>query len=286
MLILDGKVVSTARRELLRTRVAAFHKETGRAPHLVVVLIGENPASQVYVRNKVKACESVDMKSTKIELPSSTSEAELDQLINRLNSDASVDGVLVQLPLPKHLHEKSVNERLSPQKDADGLTYQALGHLWAGDPFVAPCTPQGIMNILQHYQIAVSGKRVVVVGRSNIVGKPMAHLLTMANATVTLCHSHTKNLREYTTQADLVVVAAGKKHLLGKDDFKKGAVVIDVGMHGSGQGQGVTGDVRLDELKDWAFAVTPVPGGVGPMTITTLLENTLNLAERARGHSK
>lgn len=287
MLILDGKVVSQARREALKPRVERFLKEKGRTPHLVVVLIGDNTASQVYVRNKVKACESIGMKSSKIEKPANFTQAELNQLVKDLNNDDAVDGILVQLPLPKGLSEQSILEIMSPAKDSDGFTYQALGYLWAGHPFVAPCTPQGVMSILDYYKIFVAGKRAVVVGRSNIVGKPMAHLLTEANATVTVCHSKTTNIREHTLAADIVVVAAGKKHLLGKDDFKKGAVVIDVGMHGAGDGSsGLAGDVRFDELEGWASAATPVPGGVGPMTITTLLENTITLAEKRAGLKK
>jgi methylenetetrahydrofolate dehydrogenase (NADP+)/methenyltetrahydrofolate cyclohydrolase len=184
----------------------------------------------------------------------------------------------VQLPLPDQLNEDEINEVLSPLKDVDGFSYTALGKLWGGHKLISPCTPQGVMSILEHYKIKVSGLNAVVVGRSNIVGKPMAHLLTEADATVTLCHSKTKNLREYTTRADLVVVAAGKKEFLGKDDFKKDAIVIDVGIHGTGTG-GLTGDVRFQELQGWVAAATPVPGGVGPMTITTLLENTFRLAE-------
>ncbi|MEZ0392046.1 MAG: bifunctional 5,10-methylenetetrahydrofolate dehydrogenase/5,10-methenyltetrahydrofolate cyclohydrolase [Pseudobdellovibrionaceae bacterium] len=280
MKILDGKLVSKARREALKPRIQAFQAKAGRPPHLVVVLVGQNLASQVYVRNKIKACESVGMLSTKIELPENLNQQALEDTIRKLNETENVDGILVQLPLPKGLKEEPILELLSPAKDADGFTFQSLGYLWGGKPFVAPCTPAGVMSILEHYQIKPAGMKAVVVGRSNIVGKPMAHLLTMADATVTLCHSKTKNLREYTLQADLVVVAAGRKHLLGKEDFKKDAIVIDVGMHGSGEGQGVTGDVRFEELEGWASAATPVPGGVGPMTITTLLENTVTLAEK------
>ncbi len=283
MIILDGKLVSAIRREKLKFRVESFYKSYKVRPHLVVVIVGNNPASQIYVRNKIKACESVGMKSTKIELNDKTTQKELNEVIDRLNGDSGVDGILVQLPLPKGLSEMDVNSRLSPHKDADGFTFSSLGHLWAGHPIVSPCTPQGVLNLLDYYQIPLARKKAVVVGRSTIVGKPMAHLLTMADATVTICHSKTANLREYTSTADLVVVAAGQKHLLGKDDFKSGAVVVDVGMHGSGEGRGtVTGDVRLDELKDLVSAMTPVPGGVGPMTITTLLENTMSLAERLK----
>ncbi len=282
MIILDGKAVAAARREILKPRVQEFSNRFSRAPHLVVLLIGDNPASQIYVRNKVKACEAVGIKSTKIELPSTTTQAELNSQIDRLNADDNVDAVLVQLPLPKGLNEDEINARLSPWKDADGFSFESLGRLWAGDPVVSPCTPQGVMNLLSHYKIPVKGKYAVVVGRSNIVGKPMAHLLTMADATVTLCHSKTTHLTEYTQKADIVVVAAGRRHLLGREDFKQGAVVIDVGMHGSGEGKGIAGDVRWHELEDWVSAATPVPGGVGPMTIATLLENAVTLAEKRK----
>lgn len=278
MLLLDGKIVAAARREKLKPRIEEFKKKHGRSPHLVVVLVGNNPASEVYVRNKVKACELIGMSSTKINMGADISQAELMAKVNDLNLDDSVDGVLVQLPLPKGLNEDEINETLSPLKDADGFTYTSLGHLWGGDKIISPCTPQGVMSILDYYKINVDGLHAVVVGRSNIVGKPMAHLLTEANATVTLCHSKTKNLRDHTLRADLVVVAAGKKEFLGKEDFKKGAIIIDVGMHGTGSG-GLCGDVRFKELEAWAQAATPVPGGVGPMTITTLLENTIQLAE-------
>jgi len=183
------------------------------------------------------------------------------------------------LPLPKGLDDSWINANLNPLKDADGFTFGSLGRLWSGHPLVAPCTPQGVMNLLSHYGISVAGRRACVVGRSSIVGKPMAHLLTMADATVTICHSKTPALKEHTRAAEIVIVAAGRREFLGRDDFQKGAVVVDVGMHGSGQGQGLAGDVRFAELQDWASAATPVPGGVGPMTIATLLENTVTLAE-------
>jgi len=286
MLILDGKAVAATRRELLKTKITHFQQNTGRVPHLVVVIVGDNPASQIYVRNKVIACVNVGMKSSKIELPATTTQLEMNALIDKLNLDSGVDGVLVQLPLPKGLSEDEINSRLSPLKDADGFSFSSLGHLLAGQPLVKPCTPFGIMLMLEHYKIPVAGKNVVVVGRSNIVGKPMALLLTMADATVTLCHSKTKNLREFTSRADIVIVAAGKKHLLGKDDFKKDAVVIDVGMHGSGKGQPICGDVRMSELEGCVSACSPVPGGVGPMTISTLLENTVHLAEQRKLKNK
>lgn len=289
MMILDGKVVSQSRRIVLKSRIEAFHQKFGRSPHLVVILVGQDPASQVYVRNKEKACEQVGIQSTKIILPAEITQQALNDTIRKLNETDNVDGILVQSPLPKNqsngLSETEILDIISPEKDVDGFTFKNLGYLWGGKEVVAPCTPKGVMTILQHYQINLEGINAVVVGRSNIVGKPMAHLLTGANATVTVCHSKTPNIRAITKLADLVVVAAGKKHLLGKDDFKQGAVVIDVGIHGSGSGGSVTGDVNPQGLDGWLKAVTPVPGGVGPMTITTLLENTVILAEKRLGHS-
>lgn len=282
MIILDGRKVSESRRAVLKKRTENFKAQFGVEPHLVVVLVGEDPASQVYVRNKIKACEATGIRSTKIELPAVISQQALNATIKKLVDDPAIDGILVQLPLPKGLRESEFLEILSPEKDVDCFTYSSLGRLWAGHPLVSPCTPQGVMSILEHFQISVSGLNSVVIGRSQIVGKPMAHLLTQANATVTVCHSKTKDLSRWTRQADLVVVAAGKLGLLGKDDFKQGAIVIDVGMHGSGQGGSLAGDVRPEGLENWLQAFTPVPGGVGPMTITTLLENTVALAEYRR----
>jgi len=280
MLILDGKQVSEARKQKLRPEVQQLTQKLGRAPCLCVVLVGEDPASQVYVRNKIKACESVGIHSILRSLKSTATQDELESLLHQLNRDSSVDGILVQLPLPKHLYEERMNEIISPEKDVDGFSYQSLGHLFAGTPIVLPCTPQGVISILEHYKIPLEGKNVVVVGRSNIVGKPMAQLLLMKNSTVTICHSKTKNMKDFTKNADIVVVAAGRKKFLGKEDFKKGAVVIDVGIHRDQDG--LCGDVRFEELQGWAEAATPVPGGVGPMTIMTLLENTVQLAKRKR----
>ncbi|BEV69639.1 Bifunctional protein FolD protein [Bdellovibrio bacteriovorus] len=283
MLILDGKEVAKEVRASLVPRVAKFKETYGRAPQLSVVIVGDDKASHVYVKNKKIACEKIGMTSTIHTLPAETTQSELNQILSKLNNDNGVDGILVQFPLPKHLSSDEVLKLVSAEKDADGLTYESLGYFFAGKPLVSPCTPAGVMEILKHYRIPVEGKKAVVVGRSNIVGKPMALLLTEANATVTLCHSKTSNMSELTKQADLVVVAAGKARLLGKEDFKKDAIVIDVGMHGSGQGGKLCGDVRFEELDGWAKAATPVPGGVGPMTIAMLLKNTCQLAEqRAR----
>lgn len=283
MLILDGKAVSAARREHLKPRIQAFTKAAGRAPRLVVVLVGNVLASQVYVRNKQKACASVGIESELVSLPEEVSLTEFKAKLHALDQDPGVDGILVQLPLPKHLQSFDVNLELDAAKDSDGFAYINLGLLIGGKTRVAPCTPMGVMSILEHYKIPVEGKHAVVVGRSLIVGKPMALLLLEANATVSICHSKTKDLEAITRQGDIVVVAAGRREFLGKSAFKKEAVVIDVGIHGSGEGTGICGDVRFKELEGWASAATPVPGGVGPMTITTLLENTVRLAEIRQG---
>jgi methylenetetrahydrofolate dehydrogenase (NADP+)/methenyltetrahydrofolate cyclohydrolase len=285
MILLDGKAVAVARREALKPRVENFKQKTGRAPHLSVILVGDDPASQVYVRSKEKACHKTGIDSKVHLLPANITQDVLNQWIEKLNLDPRVDGILVQLPLPKHLSVEPVLRSIMPEKDADGLTYVNAGYLVAGKAAVKPCTPAGIMHILEYYRIKVEGMNAVVVGRSQIVGKPMTLLLNEANATVTMCHSKTKDLRAHTSRADLVVVAAGQKRMLGKEDFKTGAVVIDVGMHGTGGGE-LCGDVRFDELTDVVSAITPVPGGVGPMTITTLLENTVLLAETRAGISR
>jgi methylenetetrahydrofolate dehydrogenase (NADP+)/methenyltetrahydrofolate cyclohydrolase len=282
MILLDGKAVAASRREALKPRIETFRQATGRTPHLVVLLVGADPASQVYVRNKHATCLKTGIDSTVHNVPGDISQDTLLQWLERLNLDPKVDGILVQLPLPKHLNIEPVLRNIMLEKDADGLSYLNAGFLMAGKPFVKPCTPMGIMTILDHYKINVQGMNAVVIGRSQIVGKPMSLLLNEANATVTMCHSKTQDLRSFTSQADLVVVAAGKMRFLGKEDFKKGAVVIDVGMHGTGQGK-LCGDVRAEELEDHVSALTPVPGGVGPMTITSLLENTVFLAEVRAG---
>jgi methylenetetrahydrofolate dehydrogenase (NADP+)/methenyltetrahydrofolate cyclohydrolase len=282
MLVLDGREVSKVSRASLLPRIETFIKKVGRAPHLTVVIVGDDPASHVYVKNKQLACEKIGLSSTVHRLPVGTTQNELHELLQTLNNEDSVDGILVQLPLPKHLKTEEVLKQVAVEKDADGLTFLSLGYFFAGKPLVSPCTPAGVMEILKFYKIDVAGKKAVVVGRSNIVGKPMAIMLSEANATVTVCHSKTPDVSAVTREADIVVVAAGKAHLLGKESFKKDAVVIDVGMHGSGGGK-LMGDVRFDELKDWVKAASPVPGGVGPMTITMLLKNTCLLAELRKG---
>lgn len=278
MLILDGKAVALAYEEQLKSQVAEFKKRHGKPPGLAVVLIGDDPASRIYVRNKEQACERVGIASSRFDIDKKTNVEELDSLLNRLNADQDVHGILVQIPVPLPFRFETVLEQLSPRKDADGLTYQNLGLLFAGRPLVKPCTPYGIMTLLEHYQIPISGRRAVVVGRSNIVGKPMAQLLQQADATVTVCHSKTHDIESYTREADIVVVAAGQPRFLGGKAFKKGAVVIDVGMHRDAQNK-LCGDVRFEELEGIASAATPVPKGVGPMTITMLLSNTVQLAK-------
>ncbi len=278
MVRLDGKLVAESLREKLKLRVEKLKSKIGRAPKLTVVLIGDNKASQVYVKNKHIACEKVGIESIVIEKPASFSQKQLEDLLSELNSNDRVDGVLVQLPIPGQLKADRIFELLKPGKDADGLTYASAGLLWSGKPLVKPCTPSGVIEILKHYKIEMSGKNAVVVGRSQIVGKPMAALLLEQNATVTICHSGTRDVKAFTRAADIVVVAAGKPGLFGRDDFKKDSVIVDVGIHGTGSGK-LCGDVRYEELEGWAQAATPVPGGVGPITIAMLLENTVHLAE-------
>ncbi len=275
MKILDGKAVSKHLRAQFKSEIQTLKAKQGRPPGLAVVIVGEDPASQIYVGAKVKACGEVGIKSFEYKEPSSISKEKLKARIEELNQHPEVDGILVQLPLPESLPTEEVLSWIDPRKDADCLTAENLGLLWTGRPRTKPCTPSGVMEILKFYDINPSGMKAAVVGRSQIVGKPMSLLLSDANATVTLCHSKTKNMSEILRGCDLVVVAAGRPLLIGKSDVKAGAVVIDVGIHRD-HGK-VFGDVRFDELKGHALAATPVPGGVGPMTITMLLKNTIDL---------
>ena len=282
MIRMSGSDVAKARQSALRERIAAFTSKHGRKPGLAVVIVGEDPASQVYVRNKVKTTTELGMQSFHYELPATIDEKSLIAKIDALNENPAVDGILVQLPLPKHINSERVLERVRSEKDPDGLTTGNLGLLMAGRKRVAPCTPWGVMAILKQYGVDPAGKHAVVIGRSNIVGKPMAQLLLEANATVTICHSRTKDLAEETRRGDIVVVAAGQERFIGREYFRKGAVVVDVGMHRPQTGPfagKLCGDVRYEELDGWAEAATPVPGGVGPMTIQMLMENTVHLAE-------
>lgn len=274
---IDGKQISAQMRAEIREECAQFVAQHGYAPGLAVVIVGDNPASQVYVRNKKKACEEVGFYSEVHELPASTSGAELNALIDRLNESSSIHGILVQLPLPAHLDETEVLLRIRPDKDVDAFHPWNVGKIMIGNPDFLPCTPAGVMALLERSGIDPARKRCVVVGRSNIVGKPMAMLLLHANGTVTVCHSRTKDLPAICREADILVVAIGKADFIGADMVKPGAVVIDVGMNRKPDGK-LTGDVDYAAVEPIASAITPVPGGVGPMTITMLLRNTLTSA--------
>ncbi len=276
--LISGKIVSAKVREDIKADVTAFKNEFGTAPGLAVIMVGDNPASAVYVRNKHKACLEVGMTSYEIKFDESITEKELLSKIDELNVDENVDGILVQLPLPKHIDEQKVINRISPTKDVDAFHPENVGRIMIGNYTFLPCTPAGIVELLNHYNINVEGKTCVVIGRSNIVGKPMAHLLLERNGTVTVCHSRTKNLKEITKTADILVVAIGKSEFLTADMVKAGAVVIDVGINRRDDGT-LAGDVNFSEVEPIASAITPVPGGVGPMTITMLLMNTLTAAK-------
>ncbi|MBR2722344.1 MAG: bifunctional methylenetetrahydrofolate dehydrogenase/methenyltetrahydrofolate cyclohydrolase FolD [Clostridia bacterium] len=276
--LIDGKAISAQIRAEIKEETAQFIKERGYAPGLAVVIVGDNPASQVYVRNKKRGCEEVGFYSEVHECPKDMTQAELNALVDRLNADERIHGILVQLPLPKHLNETEVLLRISPEKDVDAFHPYNVGKIMIGDYNFLPCTPAGVMALLERSGIEISGKNCVVIGRSNIVGKPMAMLLLHANGTVTVCHSRTKNLSEVTRQADILVVAIGRADFVGADMVKEGAVVIDVGMNRREDGK-LTGDVNFSEVEPIASYITPVPGGVGPMTITMLLRNTLTAAQ-------
>lgn len=276
--IIDGKELSKKLKEQMKDRVAQMRQQ-GIVPKLVVVLVGNNSASEVYVRNKHKACGEVGIESEVIKMPEETTQQELLDVVKGLNEDRTVDGILVQLPLPSQINEKVVLRSILPEKDVDGFHPVNVGLLSIGDDCYAPATPSGIIAMFKEYGIEIAGKHCVIIGRSNIVGKPMAALLLRHNATVTVCHSKTKNLGELTRQADIVIVATGHRHTLTADMVKEGAVVIDVGMNRNELGK-LCGDVDFDEVKEKASFITPVPGGVGPMTITELLENTILAAQR------
>lgn len=277
--IIDGKAISAQVREEIAQRVIIYNERTGKRPGLAVVIVGDNPASQVYVRNKKKACEQVGFNSWVYELPEETTQDGLNDLIDKLNADNEVHGILVQLPLPKHLDEEQIILRIRPEKDVDAFHPYNVGRITIGNPAFLPCTPAGIMELLKRSGIEIAGKECVVVGRSNIVGKPMALLLLAENGTVTVCHSKTKDLKDVCKRADILVVAIGKADFITADMVKEGAVVIDVGMNRNAEGK-LTGDVDFKSVSEVASYITPVPGGVGPMTITMLLQNTLTAAER------
>ncbi|MBE5769138.1 MAG: bifunctional methylenetetrahydrofolate dehydrogenase/methenyltetrahydrofolate cyclohydrolase FolD [Clostridiales bacterium] len=275
--LLDGKVMSQERREEIALRVEAL-KQRGLTPGLAVILVGNDPASEIYVRNKGVGCEQVGMKSLTIRLPEDTTQDELESRIRELNQDDTVHGILVQLPLPRHLDEASALAAIIPEKDVDGFHIENAGKLFSGLPGVTACTPKGAMEMIRRTGVDLTGKEAVVVGRSNIVGKPMAMLLLQKNCTVTMCHSRTANLAEHTRRADVLVCAVGKPKFITADMVKPGAIVIDVGINRV-DGK-VVGDVDFDGVKEVAGWITPVPGGVGRMTITMLLENTVEAAER------
>ena len=275
--IISGKVVSAAKREEIKERVAKLN-EQGKQVGLAVIIVGNNSASRVYVNNKKRACAEVGINSFEYALPEETTQDELLDLIARLNNDEKVNGILCQLPLPSHIDEQAVINAIDPSKDVDAFHPFNVGHIMIGDYTFLPCTPAGIMEMLKFYNISVNGKKCVVIGRSNIVGKPMAMLLLKENGTVEICHSRTQNLKEETLSADILVAAVGKAYFVTADMVKEGAVVIDVGMNRNEEGK-LCGDVCYEEVEKKASFITPVPGGVGPMTITMLLENTVRAVE-------
>ena len=279
--LIDGNALSKKIREEVAVRAAALAAR-GHKPGLAVILVGEDPASAVYVRNKVKACHEYGLHSVLEKYDASLSEADLLSRIEALNNDPTIHGILVQMPLPKHINPQRVIETISTLKDVDGYSVQSAGDLMAGLPGFRPCTPYGCMKLIETTGIPLKGKHAVVIGRSNTVGKPMALLLLQANATVTVCHSATTDIGHHTRQADVVVVAVGRRNTLTADMVKPGAVVIDVGMNRNDEGK-LCGDVDFAGVKEVASWITPVPGGVGPMTITMLLVNTVEAAERAAG---
>lgn len=277
--IIDGNALSRQLRTEVGERALAL-KARGTTPGLAVVLVGDNPASQVYVRNKVKACHEAGLHSVLEQYADNLTEAELLTRVDALNKDPAIHGILVQLPLPAHIDAQKVIEAISPDKDVDGFHIASAGALMTGMPGFWPCTPYGCMKMLESINYELRGKHAVVIGRSNIVGKPMALMLLQKHATVTVCHSATQNLKAQTLQADVIVAAVGKRNVLTADMVKPGAVVIDVGMNRNDEGK-LCGDVDFEGVKEVAGFITPVPGGVGPMTITMLLVNTLEAAERA-----
>lgn len=282
--ILDGNALAQELRASFKERVATLTAK-GHRPGLVVILVGEDPASQVYVRNKVNACEAVGMYSEKITYPADVAQDVVLAKIAELNADAKIHGILVQLPLPKHFDEAAVLEAIAAEKDVDGFHAENVGALAQGNPRFIPCTPYGVMKMLEKGNVDLAGKEAVVVGRSNIVGKPMALLLLAQGATVTVCHSKTADLLFHTKRADVLVAAVGRPKMITGDMIKPGAVVIDVGINRlpAEQGGKLCGDVDFDSCKEVASWITPVPGGVGPMTITMLLANTIEAAEREAG---
>lgn len=282
--IIDGKLVSQSVKDEVALEVKRLN-EKGIAVELAVIIVGDNPASRTYVNNKKKACEATGIVSSEYALPENTTMPELLELIDRLNKDEKTNGILCQLPLPSQLDEKEVIAAISPEKDVDAFHAVNTGHIMIGDYSFLPCTPAGIMEMLKYYNIEIQGKHCVIIGRSNIVGKPMAMLLLQKNGTVTVCHSKTENLAEITRQADILVAAVGKPYFVTADMVKDGAVVIDVGINRNEEGK-LCGDVDFENVEKKASYITPVPGGVGPMTIATLLKNTVTAAKKQNGIEK
>jgi len=275
-LILDGRALSEKIRGELKREVEELKERFGRAPTLAVVLVGNDPASEIYVRNKIRACQKVGINSVDRRLPETVTQEELNGVVRELNENPEVDGIIVQLPLPKHLSCREVINYISPEKDVDGFHPVNAGKCMLGlyDEGLMPCTPAGVMKFFEEYGIELQGKNAVMVGHSNIVGKPLANMLLNANATVSVCHVYTRDLKSYTREADVLCVATGVPHLIKEDMVKEGAVVIDIGISRLPDGK-IVGDVDFERVKEKASAITPVPGGVGPMTITMLLFNTV-----------
>lgn len=276
-IIIDGKALAAKRQLELADKVSQLKKEQGIVPGLVVILVGDDPASHVYVRNKERSAIAAGFNSKVLRLPEQTSEEELLELIESYNQNPDFHGILVQLPLPSHIDEEKILLAISPDKDVDGFHPYNMGRLWTGKPHMLPCTPAGVMTMLREYQIPLEGRKAVVVGCSNIVGKPMAQMLLAENCTVTIAHSKTQNLAYETKQADILVIAIGDGHFITEEHVKEGAVVIDVGINYDKNGK-IIGDVKYDDVIKVASHITPVPGGVGPMTITTLMEQTYTAA--------
>lgn len=281
MMLIDGKAISAATRADIKAQVDSL-RERGITPGLAVIIVGDDPASRVYVNNKKKACAELGIMSEEYALPASTNEKELTDLIETLNAREDIDGILCQLPLPRHLDEKAVINTIAPEKDVDAFHPVNVGKIMIGDYSFLPCTPAGVMELLRRSDIDVCGKNCVVIGRSNIVGKPMSMLLLHANATVTVCHSRTVGIKDICRNADVIVAAVGKAGFVTADMVKEGAVVIDVGMNRNAQGK-LCGDVDFAAVSEKASAITPVPGGVGPMTITMLMQNTVTAAKSRLG---
>ena len=277
--IISGKEVALKVRERIKNEVEELLTKTGKRPGLAVIIVGEDPASQVYVRNKAKGCEEVGFHSEVYRLPEQTEMSELLALINKLNNDENIHGILCQLPLPKHLDETEVILAIDPNKDVDAFHPVNTGKIMIGNYSFLPCTPAGVMELIASTGVDISGKECVVVGRSNIVGKPQAMLLLQKNGTVTICHSRTKNLAETTKRADILVVAVGRPNFITGDMIKEGAIVVDVGINRMDDGK-LVGDVHFESAEKVASYITPVPGGVGPMTITMLLQNTITAAKQ------